>query len=232
MERFAQADFIDPMFGLVAAVVVAVALTLFALRYSAAKRKAVDPLSGLFDPAKFEAEVKAIERRKPIYQKSVQQSAAILRGRIDHMEQVRALWGPEARAEAVAQVAQVVRAGVRKNDVVTDTECPEGDGSFVILTTGASEAEAGTIANRLLETLAQTRFDGIGDSIRLSASFGIAERRNGETEAEMRERADTALKAAQNSDDEQVIQASEWEEVRLLPAPAPSKPEEESSKVA
>lgn len=232
MEWFAEANITDPMFGLIAVIAAAATMTLFALLSNARTQKVADPLTGLFDPSTFEAEFAATQQRKLRIQRSGDQSSSVLRGRIDHLAQVRTLWSPETRAEAVAHVAQVMRAGVRNSDAVTEIEGPEGGGSFAIQTPGANEAEAGTIAKRLLETLARTRVNGIGDAMRLSASFGVAERREGESDADMRMRADDALKAAQVSGEEQVITATEWEEVMLLPAPAPSGTVEHSSEAA
>ncbi len=218
MEALAGASVTDPAFGLVAAIVIAGVLTAWALRSSAKPRVAADPLSGLFTPERFEAEIEATERRIA----PVKPRGAVLRGHIDHLSQVRALWGAETRAEAAAQVAKVIRAGVRKGDSVTQYEGPEGDGSFVILAPGASEEEASAIAKRLLKTIGETEIEAMGSDMRLSASFGVASRRIGETETAWHARAGEALNAATQSGEEQVVTASEWEEVVLLPAPMPT----------
>lgn len=214
-QGFENADFSNPVFGLLAAIVLVLAMTMFALRSNARAREAGDPLDGFFAPDRFKAEIEATERRsKPLKPRS-----AMLRGHIEHLAQVRTLWGPKTRADALAQIAQVMRAGVRKTDMVIEAEGPEGDGSFVILAHNASEKDADGIARRLLKTLGSTRISGIGDQMRLTARFGVAARQPGESEEQWHDRARAALAAALTSGEEQIITASEWEEIALLPAP-------------
>lgn len=215
MQGFAQIHFTDPAFALMIAILVASAITAYALRSQTQARKAADPLSGFFSPDRFEAEIEATERRITPFKPR----GAVLRGQIDHMSQVHALWGAETRAQAVHQVAQVMRAGVRKTDMVIESEGSEGDGSFVILAHGASEEDASGIAKRLLKTIARTKVVGMADGMRLTASFGIAARRIGESDEEWRARADMALAAARASGEDQIVTASEWEEIMMLPAP-------------
>lgn len=212
---FENADFSNPELGLLAAIMLVFALTLFALRSNARAREAGDPLDGFFTPDRFKAEIEATERRTPL----IKSSSAMLRGHIHHLAQVRTLWGPKTRAEATAQIAQVMRAGVRKTDMVVETEGPEGEGSFVILAHGASEREADGIARRLLKTLSATQIGGMGDKMRLTASFGVAGRQEGETDEEWHERARAALAAARAAGEEQIVTAGEWEDVALLPPP-------------
>ncbi|MFU7527978.1 GGDEF domain-containing protein [Qipengyuania sp. ASV99] len=220
-----QASFSDPATALILAIAITGALTLFALRSGSGLRKPVDPLSGFFAPARFAAEIEETERRTTPFKPR----GAILHGQIDNLRQVRTLWGPEIRADAVRQVAQVMRAGVRKSDMVVGATDTDSEGSFTILADGASEAEASRIAKRLLKTLSRTKVLGIGDGIRLTASFGVAARRLGESETQWRARADAALTAAQNSGENQIITASEWEEIILLPAPVEPNPENKAA---
>lgn len=175
-----------------------------------------DPLDGFFTSQAFNQQLRLAGRRKSDLRPPLGiNQTAMLRGRIDHLNQVRHIWGPETRAEAIEQVAQIMRAGVRKDDVIT----PVDDDGFVILAPGASERDAGIIAKRLREALSQKYLAGMGTGLHVTASFGVAECRDGESEAETRERADAALDAAQEAGEDQVITASEWEEVILLPAP-------------
>jgi len=221
----------DPQLWLIATAIL-VALTAGYALASRQRSKPADPLTGLFNPATFQAEAEATERRKPAFPQSPlhsnAQRTAILRGRIDRKTKSRALWAPETRADAVAQVAQVMRAGVRDGDEVQGVQGPEGGDSFVIVAKGASEEEASGIARRLLERIAETRANAMGDAMQFNTSFGVAQRRDGESDAELHARAEEALDAASRMGDDQVIMASDWDEVLLLPAPDPSpNPSEE-----
>ncbi len=212
----------DPELWMIAAAIFAVLCAAYALQ-TRHRAKPADPLSGLFNPTTFDAEVQATERRQSNATPSNAQRTAILRARIDSKSKKRALWDSETRAEAVSQVAQVMRASVRDGDRVQAVQGPEGDDSFVIIAPGADEEEASGIAKRLLERIAETRMRG-------NASFGVAQQREGESDAETRARAGDAMEAAARTDSDQVVMASEWEEILLLPAPTPS--EEQTSKNA
>ena len=148
---------------------------------------------------------------------------AVLSGKVDHVDHVGHVWGQETRADAIEQVAQVMRAGVRK----TDFFAPSQDEGFTIVAEGASEIEASEIAKRLMEKLAKMPVPGVDEDLRLTASFGVAERREGEGDSELRARADAALDTARDTragqGEDCIVAASEWEEVHFLPAPSPSE---------
>lgn len=195
-----------------------------ALKHSPSRN---DPLAGLFERETFEDQVRNAAKRAP----GTDHTGSVLRGRIDHLSQVGQVWGQQSRAEAIEQVAQVMRAGVRKGDAVSPVydsfDAPDPDGSFIIHTRGANEQEASGIAQRLLKTLARTPVPSMGDTMRVTASFGVAGRRSGESDAALRARADAALGVAQEAGEDQVVTASEWEEIKLLPPP--SSPADESA---
>lgn len=220
-----------------ACLMVATAMLLFSMRSSF--RGASDPLSGLFAAPRFEAEAEAaekgIEQAKEHLAKEQQRAqtkfherrvapshprGSVLRGRIDHLSQVRSVWGEGARKEAISEVARVMRAGLRDTDIVVEAEGPAGDASFIILAKDASEEEASSIAKRLLRGIAMAKVEGMDKGFGLTASFGVAARRPNETATEWHARAGSALDAAQTSGEDYVMSASEWEEVVLLPPPS------------
>lgn len=222
MEAIVDGTVIDPMAGMVAGMALVAVFIAMVLRHHVKRQETADPLDGLFDRSTFEEEADAADRRAA----RPGRGGAILRGQVDHLAQVGQIWGQQTRTEAIAQVAQVMRASVRGDDEVSEVGGELGsageDGSFVILAPDASEAEAGKIAQRLIQTLAETKVGGIGNGMRLTASFGVAGRRKDETDAAVRARADAALKTAQETGEDQVVSAAEWDEIRLLPAPSPS----------
>lgn len=222
----------DPVVALAIGLVAGAMLATFVHLAVKSGAKRSDPLAGLFDRETFEHQVENAAKRAS----RPDRTEAVLRGRIDHLPQVGRVWGPESRAEAIEHVAQVIRAGVRKGDTVATVhdsfDAPDSDGSFIIHARGANEQEASGIAQRLLKSLARNPVPSMGETMRVSASFGVAGRRNAEGFAAMRARADAALCAAQEAGEDQVIAASEWEEIKLLPPPSSPTTEESATKAA
>ncbi len=150
---------------------------------------------------------------------------AMLRARLDHMREVQQIWGTETREAALRQVAALMRNSLRSSDGIAPGERDlvsetQGDG-FTILVRGAREADAAIIAQRLRRALARSRIDGLADNLRLSASFGVAGRRAGESFTMWQARAQTALGVANARGEDQIVEASVVEEMRLLPPPSP-----------
>ncbi|MEO0464720.1 MAG: GGDEF domain-containing protein [Pseudomonadota bacterium] len=148
----------------------------------------------------------------------------LLHARVDHLREVGQIWGADTRRSAIEQVADIMKRSVRGSepsdgvysDVVTQIR---GEG-FTILVRGAEEAHGGAIAKRLRRELARAQIEGLADNLRLTASFGVAGRRMGESFAAWRARAQSALDAAQSRGEDQIVEASVVEEIKLLPAPA------------
>ena len=81
MDSLTGTAFSDPVFGLAVTVAAAAMLTVFALRSSANSRVVDDPLAGLFQPDRFEAEIEGMKRRSA----PLAPHGAILHGQIDHL---------------------------------------------------------------------------------------------------------------------------------------------------
>ncbi len=229
--------FVDFAMGLVTALCLAIAALLLSARIRSRQDQSANPLSDLFTGNRLGAEAELAERiytsarmsphNRPLGRQRRQERrvaprhlhGAVLRGRIDHISQVGTVWGQEARDEAIAQVAQVMRAGLRKTDMLVEAEGPRGDGSFVILANGANEAEGGSIAKRLTQEIALADVQAIDKGFGLTASFGVAARRPDETAQQWHARASSALDAAQATGEHNVVTSTQWEEIALLPAP-------------
>lgn len=222
MDAFAGVDLSEPIYGLITACLLAIILTIVTIRLFPRQRRSDDPLGGLFSSAQFDEQLNNLAVRSAMSDRAT----AVLSGRIDQLDKSRDVWGPDTRDEALEQIAQVMRAGVRKGDTWQDDEPVRDDGSFVLTAPGANESEASNIAARLMERLSSLPpvHEGAGTSP--TASFGIASQRSGETTAQTQARAETARNVAQDRGDEQIIMASEWEEVVMLPAPAPTGSDE------
>jgi diguanylate cyclase (GGDEF)-like protein len=140
-------------------------------------------------------------------------SQAVLRGWIDQMATLQNSPDAEARDAVLGHIAAVMKAGVRRDDSITQIA---GDG-FTIILPGADERAARSVAERLRRTLAHSKLPQSGASHPFTASFGIAAGRGGEA---LMARARAALDAARKSGCDHVVAASEIEEVMFLPAPA------------
>jgi diguanylate cyclase (GGDEF)-like protein len=205
-----------PLEAAIAAWLAALALGVFAERARKRLRRAPasDPLSGLFTPETFETVVESANRRAgdPV------PARAVLHARIDQIAMLRSGWNAEAREAVLDHVATVMKAGIRREDRLARVE---GDG-FTIIMSGADETAAKGAADRLRRALAQIRLPQFGTDNAFTASFGVASGRADETGDKLVKRALAALNAAQKVGSDQVVAASEIEEVIFLPAPGPS----------
>ena len=145
---------------------------------------------------------------------------AVLHARIDQLGGLPHLWHPAIRDEVRDHVAAVMRASLRRDDRLT---LAESDG-FTILIPGADERAAVRIADRLRRSLSKLRLPQFGGEARLTASFGVAADRFGDTSADLGDRAQRALDAAMAKGEDHVVPASEIEELMLLPAPVCAPP--------
>jgi diguanylate cyclase (GGDEF)-like protein len=183
------------------------------------RKRAEHTLAAMFRNDDLHKEIEDVSEQ-PDRRRALQPTDTLVRGRIDHMREVQQLWGQDARRGALEQVAAIMKRSVRgggEGDVVNEVE---GD-SFTILMRGAEEKDAGLIAKRLRRELSHARIDGLADNIRLSASFGVAERRTGESFVQWRKRAESALRTASERGEDQIVEASVVEEARMLPPPSP-----------
>ncbi len=168
------------------------------------------PLKDLLTPDTLGPAINLANRRNAMRETS----HAVLNGRIDQMEGLRGVWNAELRD----QVANIMRAGLRRGDSLSDID---GDG-FTIVVPGADERTATRIAHRLRRSLAQLRSTHPTALSGITASFGVAAGHRSDNDNLMIMRARAALKAAIAHGEDHVIAARDIEEVIYLPAPAPS----------
>ncbi|UYV14363.1 GGDEF domain-containing protein [Porphyrobacter sp. ULC335] len=145
-------------------------------------------------------------------------SHAVLHGRIDQLAAFRSVWNADTNNQVREHVAAVMRAGLRRGDSMA---LAEGEG-FTIIIPGADERSAVHVADRLRRSLANLRLPHLGSDARLTASFGVAADRFGDSDFGLNTRARRALDAALAKGMDHIVPASEIEEVMLLPAPTPS----------
>lgn len=172
-----------------------------------------NPLRELLRPAVLSQAIDLAARRDALREGS----HAVLHGRIDQIAALRTVWNADTREQVHEHIAAVMRAGLRRGDRIAISAGGSGEDNFTILIPGADERAAVRIADRLRCSLAQLRLPQLGAEARLTASFGVAADRFGESSDGLDRRARRALDAA---DADHVVPASEIEEIILLPAPA------------
>ena len=206
-----------PLEAAIAASIAAFALGVLARRWPvarAARRRtgSDDPLAGLSARDRLASAIINASRQSP--RSGAQQ--AVLHARIDQMAALRTGWDGPQREAILAQVAAVMKAGVRRDDRV-DTIA--GDG-FTIIMPGADEKAARGVAKRLGRAVAGMKFSPLAARGLFTASFGVSAGAGAVHHDILVKQARAALRAAQAAGTDHVVAASEIEEVLLLPAPA------------
>ena len=113
---------------------------------------------------------------------------------LDHFKQVNDTRGHAAGDQVLQGVGALVRDAVRSEDLAIRY----GGEEILIVLAGTRRLHALLMADRLREALASTRFPTMLD-LRVTGSFGIAERRPNESIKGWLERADQALYKAKSS---------------------------------
>jgi diguanylate cyclase (GGDEF)-like protein len=157
-----------------------------------------DYLTGILNrKAGHEALEREIERRE----KEAQQFSILLID-IDHFKRVNDIFGHSAGDLVLQSIADVLKSGLRKED----TLCRWGGEEFLFVLTGASQAEAFRIAERLRETIAQTRVPYKNWEISCTISLGVAGTWEQNLEVdELLARADRSLYEAKSSGRNRVV---------------------------
>ncbi len=114
---------------------------------------------------------------------------------IDHFKSINDTYGHDAGDKVLIEIAHVIAAHIRDYDV-----CGRWGGEeFLIIMPEVSVPNGALIVERLRTTICELNICLGEQSIKLSASFGIAEYRPGESISETIKRADAALFAAKRA---------------------------------
>jgi diguanylate cyclase (GGDEF)-like protein/PAS domain S-box-containing protein len=144
-----------------------------------------DPLTGLHNRRGLEGRAEAIHFRPggaPV-------SQVWIMADIDHFKRVNDTYGHEAGDEVLKAVADALRSTARGADLVARF----GGEEFVLVLPDTSAELAVRIAERLRLAIEALSTDFGGQLIRVTASFGIAQRAAQDSQLEVLERADAAL---------------------------------------
>ena len=114
---------------------------------------------------------------------------------IDHFKRVNDIWGHQAGDNAITAFGRLLADTVRDGDLVGRI----GGEEFCIIAWDCPAHAAKSLAERIRNDFSRTQIDGLGEDIRLTASFGVAGRKEGEGYGRIFARADAALYKAKES---------------------------------
>jgi diguanylate cyclase (GGDEF)-like protein len=144
-----------------------------------------DPLTGLYNRRGLEGRAEAIHFRPG----GATVTQVWIMVDIDHFKRVNDTYGHEAGDEVLKAVAEALRSTARVADIVARF----GGEEFVLVLPDTSAEMAARIAERLRLAIEALSTDVDGQVIRVTASFGVAQRAAQESQLEVLERADAAL---------------------------------------
>jgi diguanylate cyclase (GGDEF)-like protein/PAS domain S-box-containing protein len=144
-----------------------------------------------------------------------EQSVSVILADVDHFKSFNDRFGHLKGDEILRGVAQVLKEGLRQEDVI----CRFGGEEIIALLPGTKESIAFEVAERLREKLERRPFAGIDESV--TASFGIAagEASADESIERLIERADRAMYRAKEEGRNRVVIA-DWADAGPLRPPA------------
>ncbi len=150
-----------------------------------------DVLTGLLARRAFEQDALAIiERAK---QEGV--PVGLVVADIDHFKAVNDVYGHQAGDKAIAAFGTVISSMIRNSDIAGRI----GGEEFCILAWNCDTDRANAMAERIRRRIGETVIAGMPADHRLTASFGVAGRREGEGYGKLFARADAELYRAKDS---------------------------------
>jgi len=119
---------------------------------------------------------------------------------VDHFKRINDLYGHDVGDQAIAAVAKVAQ-------IEGAVAGRLGGEEFAMLLEGRTLSEGARLAEQLRGRMAALRFDTANGPMTLTCSFGVSERRPGDSIDDLLKRADVALYAAKTSGRNRVVAA-------------------------
>ncbi|WP_114521826.1 GGDEF domain-containing protein [Altererythrobacter sp. ZODW24] len=170
-----------------------------------------DALSGLRNRGSFEETVRNLLPRAQTEGRAL----SLVVADIDHFKKVNDIWGHQAGDQAISGIGELIGKMVRGCDAAGRI----GGEEFCIAVWNCENDPAHRLAERIRLAFASLRHSGLSDDIRLTASFGVATARDGETYEQLFARADAALYKAKSNGRNRVENAEERRVEEATPEP-------------
>ena len=170
-----------------------------------------DALSGLRNRGAFEESMRNLLPRAQTEGRPL----SLVVADIDHFKKVNDIWGHQAGDQAISGIGELIRKTVRG----CDTAGRIGGEEFCIAVWNCPNDPAERLAERIRQAFAGLEHSGLSDNIRLTASFGVATARGGETYEQLFARADAALYKAKSNGRNRVENAEEQGLEEATPKP-------------
>ncbi|WP_226698930.1 GGDEF domain-containing protein [Qipengyuania gaetbuli] len=157
----------------------------------------LDMLTGLRTRRAFEQDVIAwLEKAK---QEAVPVSLVV--ADIDHFKAVNDVYGHQTGDNAIAEFGEVIRSTIRDTDIAGRI----GGEEFCVLAWNCDGAAAMAMAERVRRRFGDRAIEGMPEDHRLTASFGVAGRDEGEGYGRLFARCDAALYAAKQGGRNRIV---------------------------
>ncbi|SIN95572.1 diguanylate cyclase (GGDEF) domain-containing protein [Parasphingorhabdus marina DSM 22363] len=168
-----------------------------------------DPLSGLRNRGSFEQSIRALLSRAQTEGRPL----SLVVADIDHFKQVNDIWGHQAGDQAISNIGRLIDEMIREGD----TAGRIGGEEFCIAIWNCENDPALRLAERIRLAFMDIQHSGLSEDIRLTASFGVATAREGESYEKLFARADTALYMAKSNGRNRVENAGERRREEAVP---------------
>lgn len=156
-----------------------------------------DDLTGLFNRGAFEATMRTLIPRAEAEGRPL----SLVVADIDHFKQVNDLWGHQAGDKAISAFGELLQGTIRGCDFAGRV----GGEEFCIAVWNCENQPAEGLADRIRQAFARMSHSALNDDIRLTASFGVATARAGDTYERLFARADKALYHAKDTGRNRVV---------------------------
>jgi diguanylate cyclase (GGDEF)-like protein len=151
-------------------------------------RATTDPLTGLYNRAKFDESLASEAARSQRYKSPL----ALIMFDIDHFKQVNDVHGHQAGDDVLVGLAQIAAKYIRNTDLLARW----GGEEFVILAPGLDGPAAYQAADKLRAVIEQATFGAVGT---ITCSFGVTQYFEGDTADTLVARVDSALYRAKTN---------------------------------